>query len=72
VWRDRGCAVGVHDRQDSGIGRRIAVGSRNGRPVGRSQYIAQNTQNRVASTHCNECSIVSELNEKSSSSSCRP
>jgi hypothetical protein len=38
-WRDRGCAVGVHDRQDSGIGRRIAVGSRNGRPVGRSQYI---------------------------------
>jgi hypothetical protein len=41
VWRDRGCAVGVHDRQDSGIGRHIAVGSRNGRPVGRSQYIAQ-------------------------------
>jgi hypothetical protein len=43
----------VHDRQDSGIGRRIAVGSRNGRPVGRSQYIAQNTQNRVASTATN-------------------
>jgi hypothetical protein len=21
LWRDRGCAVGVHDRQDSGIGR---------------------------------------------------
>jgi hypothetical protein len=41
LWRDRGCAVGVHDRQDSGIGRRIAVGSRNSRPVGRSQYIAQ-------------------------------
>jgi hypothetical protein len=40
LWRDRGCAVGVHDRQDSGIDRRIAVGSRNGRPVGRSQYIA--------------------------------
>jgi hypothetical protein len=53
LWRDRGCAVGVHDRQDSGIGRRIAVGSRNGRPVGRSQYIAQNTQNRVASTVTN-------------------
>jgi len=53
VWRDRGCAVGVHDRQDRGIGRRIAVGSRNGRLVGRSQYIAQNTQNRVASTVMN-------------------
>jgi hypothetical protein len=53
VWRDRGCAVGVHDRQDSGIGRCIAVGSRNGRPVGRSQCIARNTQNRVASTVMN-------------------
>jgi hypothetical protein len=53
LWRDRRCAVGVHDRLDSGVGRRIAVGSRNGRPVGRSQYIAQNTQNRVASTVTN-------------------
>jgi hypothetical protein len=53
LWRDRGCAVGVHDRQDSGIGRRMAVGSRNCRPVGRSQCIAQNTQNRVASTVTN-------------------
>jgi hypothetical protein len=53
LWRDRGCAVGVHDRQDCGIGRHIAVGSRNGRPVGRSQYIAQNTPNRVASTVTN-------------------
>jgi hypothetical protein len=34
LWRDRWCAVGVHDRQDSGIGQSIAVGSRNGRPVG--------------------------------------
>jgi hypothetical protein len=53
LWRDRGCAVGVHDRLNSGIGRRIAVGSRNGRPVGRSQCIAQNTQNRVSSTVMN-------------------
>jgi hypothetical protein len=76
LWRDRGCAVGVHDRQgsgigrhivegwngcavevhdrqDSGIGKCIAVGSRNGRPVGRSQCIAQNTQNRVARTVTN-------------------
>jgi hypothetical protein len=48
-----GCAVVVHDRQGSGIGQSIAVGSRNGRPVGRSQYIAQNTQNGVASTVTN-------------------
>jgi hypothetical protein len=34
LWRDRGCAVGVHDRQGSGIGKHIIVGSRNGRPVG--------------------------------------
>jgi hypothetical protein len=53
LWRDRGRAVGMHARQDSGIGRHIAVGSRNGRPVGRSQCIAQNTQNRVASTVTN-------------------
>jgi hypothetical protein len=53
VWRDRGCAIGVHDRQGSGIGQSIAVGSRNGRPVGKSQCIAQNTQNRVASTVTN-------------------
>jgi hypothetical protein len=53
LWRDGGCAIVVHDRQGSGIGQSIAVGSRNGRPVGRSQYIAQNTQNGVASTVTN-------------------
>jgi hypothetical protein len=53
VWRNRGCVVGAHDRQDSGIGRHIAVGPRNGQPVGRSQCIAQNIQNRVASTVMN-------------------
>jgi hypothetical protein len=25
LWRDRRCAVGVRDRQDSGIGRRITI-----------------------------------------------
>jgi hypothetical protein len=34
VWRDRRRAVGVHDRQDSGMGGCTAVGSGNGRPVG--------------------------------------
>jgi hypothetical protein len=53
LWRNGGCAIVVHDRQDSGIGQSIAVGSRNGRPVGRSQYIAQSAQNGVASTVTN-------------------
>jgi hypothetical protein len=53
LWRDGRCAVVVHDRQGSEIGQNIAVGSRNGQPVGRSQYIAQNTQNGVASTVTN-------------------
>jgi hypothetical protein len=43
----------VHDRQDSGTGRCIGIGSGNGRPVGRPQCMAQNTQNRAAGTVTN-------------------
>jgi hypothetical protein len=44
----RWCAVEVHDRQDRGIGRRIARGSGNSIVVGnegKDQCMAQNTPN---------------------------
>jgi hypothetical protein len=34
LWRDRVCAVEVHDRQDSRVGRRTAVGSRKQAAIG--------------------------------------
>jgi hypothetical protein len=58
----------VHDRQDSRVGRRTAQGSRNDLPAGmrtkhtKSMSVALCTSGQ----HCNERSIVTELNEKSS------
>jgi hypothetical protein len=62
------CAVEVHDRQDSRVGRRMAQGSRNDRSAGmrtkhtKSMSVALSRSGQ----HCNERSIVIQLNEKSS------
>ena len=63
-----GCAVGVHDRQDSRVGRRTAQGSRNDRSAG---VRTKHTKSMIvvlcrSGQYCNERSIVIELNEKSS------
>jgi hypothetical protein len=58
----------MHDRQDSRVGQRTAVGSRNNRSAG---IRAKNTKPMSVALsrsgqHGNERSIVIELNEKSS------
>jgi hypothetical protein len=56
----------VHDRQDSRVGQRIAVGSEKDQAVGmRAKSVAL----KRSGQHCNERSTIIELNEKSSSSS---
>jgi hypothetical protein len=63
-----GCAVVVHDRQDNRAGRYTAQGSRNDRSAGmRTKHTkSMSTMLCRSGQHCNERSIVIELNEKSS------
>jgi hypothetical protein len=58
----------VHDRQDSRVGQRTAVGSRNDRSAGmRTKHTKSMSVVLCRSVqHCNERGIVIELNEKSS------
>ena len=60
VEGQNGCAVAVHDRQDNRVGRRTAQGSRTKHTKSMSAALCRSGQ------HCNERSIVIELNEKSS------
>jgi hypothetical protein len=63
-----GCAVAVHDRQDSRAGRRTAQGSRNDQSAGMRTKRTKSMSIALCRSgqHCNERSIVIELNEKSS------
>jgi hypothetical protein len=69
LWRDKnGCAVGLHDCQDSRIGQRTAQGSGNDRSAGMRTKHTKSMSVALCRSgqHCNERSIVIELNEKSS------
>src|ERR1700735_2107026 len=68
VEGSNGSAISVHDGQDYRVGRRTAQGSRNDRSAGMRTKHTKSISVAFCTSgqHCNERSIVIELNEKPS------